>query len=153
MKKKLLLWGLIFSVAVNISLITTIIVYSRRTQPSLVKELNLSGSQVKKIHSFRESYLNKVEKLQSELQKERTELTEILMKKEINPLIIDTKLQRIAFLQTQIQRETIRHLSRIEREVLTPQQRQKFFIIIRKQLLPERMRVEEKRWIKGNFSP
>jgi len=153
MKKRLLLWGLIFSVAVNISLITTIIVYSRRTQPSLVKELNLSGSQVKKIHSFRESYLNKIKKLQSELQKERTELTEILMKKEIDPLIIDTKLQRIAFLQTQIQRETIGHLSRIEREVLTPQQRQKFFIIIRKQLLPERMRVEEKRWIKGNFSP
>lgn len=152
MKNKLLIWGLISSVALNISLITTIIYphwksYKENSKPFIVRELGLSNSQVKKINSFYKSYLNRVKKLRTDLQKERTELTQLLIDRKTNPLIINAKLQKISFLQMQIQKETIEHLSTIEKEVLTPQQRQKFYIIIRNQLSPGRI------WIRKDFLP
>jgi len=153
MKNKLLTWGLIFSVALNISLVTTFIVYPRwksyreNSKPFIVRELGLSNSQVKKINSFYKSYLNQVEKLRTDLQKERTELTQLLIDGKANPLIIDAKLRKISFLQMQIQKETIEHFSTIEKEVFTPQQRQKFYIIIKKQLSPGRI------WIRKDFLP
>jgi len=161
MKNKLLIWGLIFSVAVNISLISTIIVYPRwkshkeNSEPFIVRELGLSNSQVKKINSFYKSYLNQVEKLRTDLQKERTELTQLLIDGKANPLIIDAKLRKISFLQMQIQKETIEHLSTIEKEVFTPEQRQKFYIIIRNQLSPKRRKIEYQGriWIRENFLP
>jgi len=153
MKNKLLIWGLIFSVALNISFVTTFIVYPRwksyreNSKPFIVRELGLSNSQVEKINSFYKSYLNKIKKLQADLQKERTELTEILIDRKTSPSIINAKLRKISFLQMQIQKETIEHLSTIEKEVLTPQQRQKFYIIIKKQLSPGRI------WIRKDFLP
>ena len=92
--------------------------------------------------------------MRDELQKENVELTKFLMDKETNSLLIDAKLQRIASLQIQIQKETIKHLSQIEEEVLTPQQRQEFFIIIRRALSPNlKIEPEKGGGIRRNFFP
>lgn len=99
--------------------------------------LSLSESQRKKIQFLNKSFYPKVQKIRAQLDQKRVELSELLGKPSPNREKIREKVSEIAFLQAQLQKETINHLERI-RAVLTPEQRVKFFSLIRKRLHPKR---------------
>jgi len=77
-----------------------------------------------------------VEKIRAKLARKRAELSELLEETSPDQEKIKVKINEIASLQVQLQRETINHLERI-RAVLTPEQRAKFFSLIRKRLHPK----------------
>ncbi|MFQ6066384.1 MAG: Spy/CpxP family protein refolding chaperone [bacterium] len=99
--------------------------------------LSLSESQKNKIESLDRSFYARVEKIRTELDQKRSELSQILGQSPQNQEKIRTKVSEISSLQAQLQREAINHLEEI-RPLLTPEQQAKFFSLIRKRLHPGR---------------
>jgi len=99
--------------------------------------LSLSKAQEKKIESLNKSFYIKVQKIRAQLGQKRAELSELLRETSSDQEKIRDKIDEIASLQVQLQKETINHLERI-RAILTPKQQEKFFSLIRKGLHPQR---------------
>jgi len=99
--------------------------------------LSLSKSQRNKIKSLDSSFYAGVEKIRTELDQKRTELSELLGESASSEKEITNKVSEITSLQAELQRETINHLVEI-RSLLTPAQQAKFFSLIRKRLHPGR---------------
>jgi len=97
--------------------------------------LSLSKSQRNKIKSLDSSFYARVEKIRTELDQKRSELSDLLGESPSNDKKIRDKMSEIASLQAELQRETINHLVEI-RSLLTPEQQTKFFSLIRKRLHP-----------------
>jgi len=101
--------------------------------------LSLSKAQEKKIETLNKSFYAKVEDIRAQLDQKRAELGELLRETSPNQERIRDKVSEIAFLQAQLQKETIDQLERI-RSILTPEQQEKFLSLIRKRLHPKKQR-------------
>ena len=75
--------------------------------------LSLSKSQRNKIKSLDSSFYARVEKIRTELDQKRSELSELLGESSSNDKKIRDKMSEIASLQAELQRETINHLIEI----------------------------------------
>jgi Spy/CpxP family protein refolding chaperone len=95
--------------------------------------LSLSESQKKKIKSLNDSFYARVEKIRAELDQKGAELSDLLGESSSSQEKIRDKVNEIASLQAELQREAINHLEEI-RSLLTPEQQAKFFSLIRKRL-------------------
>jgi len=113
----------------------------------LCNYLSLSESQKKRIGSLDRLFYARVERIRTQLDQRRAELSELLGESSLSQEKIRDKVSEIAFLQRQLQRETINHLEEI-RSLLTPAQQAKFFSLIRKRLRPRR---PWKRYKRGRF--
>jgi len=102
----------------------------------LCSYLSLSESQKKEMESLNRLFYERAERIRAQLDQRRVELSELLGESFPNREKIREKVSEIAFLQAQLQRETINHLERI-RSILTPEQQAKFFSLIRKRLQPK----------------
>lgn len=109
--------------------------------------LSLSESQKKEIESLDQSFYFRMEKIRTGLRQRRAELSELLGESSSSQEKIRDKVSEIASLQVDLQRETINHLEEIS-SLLTPEQKAKFFSLIRKRLRPGRPWKERK---KGRF--
>jgi peptidoglycan hydrolase CwlO-like protein len=109
--------------------------------------LSLSESQKKEIESLDQSFYARIEKIRNELRQRRAELSEVLGNSSPNREKIRDKVSEIASLQVDLQRETINHLEEIS-SLLTPEQKAKFFSLIRKRLHPP---ASWKRYNRGRF--
>ena len=149
MKRKLIILGISLLVVINLSALATIGYHRwfghgekghherRHSEESyLYQQLSLSKSQAEKIKSLRESFHLQTDKISSALLKSRTELVELLMASEPDSENINEALREIDSMQSELQKKVIYYLLK-EKEILTPEQQQKFFSIIKERLLRE----------------
>jgi Spy/CpxP family protein refolding chaperone len=150
MKKRLLILGLTFSVAINIGVLGSA-GYSRlkicgkershqegehSPMSFLGKELSLSQSQAREMESLRKALELKMEEIREQLRDKRVQLVNLLMEAEADHEKINIRLNEIESLQTELQKLVIDHLLQ-EKKILSPEQQKKFFSIISKRLCPE----------------
>lgn len=99
--------------------------------------LSLSKAQEEKIESLNKSFYAKTGKIRDRLDQKRAELSNLLENPYSNGEKIKDKVSEIAFLQMQLQEETVDYLEKI-RSILTPEQQEKFFSLIRRGLRPKK---------------
>lgn len=95
--------------------------------------LSLSESQKKKMDPLDRSFNTKIEKIKTELEQKRAELSDMLGEPSPDREKLKDQVSEIASLQAQFQMKTIDHLQEI-RSILTPEQQTKFFSLIGKKL-------------------
>ena len=156
MKEKLLILALIFSLGINIGIFGSIGYkrlkgkseerHSREAEHSpmrfLAKELGLSESQTKEIEALRKSLEPKMEEIREELREKKAQLVYLLKESKPDLEKINIQLSEIESLQTKLQKLVIRHLLQ-EKNILTPEQQDKFFSIISKRLFHGERHQEE----------
>ena len=101
--------------------------------------LSLSKAQERKIETLNKSFYAKVGDIRAQLDQKRAELGDLLGKPYSNKRKIRNKINEIAILQVQLQKETVDYLERV-RSILTPEQQKKFLSLIRRRLHPKRQR-------------
>ena len=150
MKERLLILALIFSLGLNIGILGSVgynwlkgkckerhsIEAGHSPMRVLAKELNLSESQAKEMEALRKSLEPKMEKIREELREKKVQLVNLLKESEPDLEKINIQLSEIESLQTELQKLVIRHLLQ-EKNILTPEQQDKFFSIISKRLFHE----------------
>jgi len=150
MKRRLLIFGLTLSVAINVGVLGSAgyrwLKISCEERPHqegehspmsfLGKELSLSQSQAREMESLRKALEPKMEEIREELRDKRVQLVNLLMEAEADLEKINIQLKEIESLQTELQKLVIDHLLQ-EKKILSPEQQKKFFSIISKRLCPE----------------
>jgi len=99
----------------------------------LSEYLALSKSQKDKINAIHRILYVKIAELRTELSQKRRELYKLLKNPEQNTEEINQKIDEIASLQKDIQRESMNNLREM-RKVLTKEQQDKFFSLIKRRL-------------------
>jgi Spy/CpxP family protein refolding chaperone len=150
MKRRLLILCLTFSVAINIGVLGSVgyrwLKISGEEKPHqegehspmsfLSKELSLSQSQTREMESLRKALEPKMEEIREELRDKRVQLVNLLIEAEADLEKINTRLNEIESLQTELQKLVINHLLQ-EKKILSPEQQKKYFSIISNRLCPE----------------
>ncbi|MFQ6084221.1 MAG: Spy/CpxP family protein refolding chaperone [Candidatus Aminicenantia bacterium] len=150
MKRKLLILGLILSIAINIGVLGSVGYHwlkrsgeerhhreGKHSPMSILgKELSLSQSQAREMESLRQSLEPKMEEIKKELREKRVQLVNLLMESEPDLEKINIQLTEIESLQTELQKLVIDHLLQ-EKKILSPEQQKRLFSIISKRLCPE----------------
>ena len=150
MKNKLLILGLVFSVAVNIAVLATIVYHQwggcrgeghRRTikqqqKNFLSRKLNLSQPQTEQIESLKQSLAANMKKINIPLYKKRAELINLLIEPEPDREKINFKINEIASLQADLQRLTIDYLLK-QKVLLSSEQQEKFSSLVEKRFYRE----------------
>ena len=150
MKRRLLIFGLTLSVAINIGVLGSagyrwlkISGEEKHHREGghapmgfLGKELSLSQSQAREMESLRKDLEPKMEEIKVKLREKRVQLVNLLMESEPDLEKLNIQLSEIESLQTELQKLVIDHLLR-EKKILSPEQQKRFFSIISKRLCPE----------------
>jgi Spy/CpxP family protein refolding chaperone len=141
MKKRIVMYGLVFIIIINISALI-MLAYSRllREEPPifasgpqmspacLQSELNLTPDQIQKMQKLRVSFSNDITGLSQEIQEKNAVLFQELKKAKPDMARIDSFIDEISRLQVQIQKKTILNLLK-DKSVLNPDQRDCYFSI------------------------
>ena len=106
----------------------------------LANYLSLSDSQRKKVESLNRAFYPKIMRMRAQLAEKRAELSELLEEAPLNQEKIEVKINEIAHLQAQLEKEVLNHIGEVG-QILTPAQRKRFFSFVR-----ERLRRREKGW-------
>ena len=136
MRSRWLVYVLIFSVAVNIAAVGTLVYYwTRPGRPpggfrhgpkrDLAAMLDLEKAQQVQLDSLRRVYFERLKPLRKELRRERARLSAVLEQNAVDSLILKQHIARIAELQARVELETAKHLHQMQK-LLTPEQRAKF---------------------------
>ena len=143
MKNKLLVFGLIFSLALNIGILTAIGFrrlggkkHKSRRKPSMLlmrKKLNLSLSQMMKMKSLRDNIKLGMKRLDKKLDKSRNTLFSLVKENKTDRRKINETLRKISLLQSQLQKTIIDNLLAMKR-VFNLKQRKNFFSCIAKRI-------------------
>ena len=149
MKRKLIIFGISLLVIINLSSLATIGYHrcfrkgeecpkeSKHPEESyLQQQLSLTKSQAEEMKTLRDSFYLQSNKISSDLLERRTELVELLMASEPDTEKINEALSEIDSKQAELQKKVINYLLE-EKEILTQEQQQKFFSIIKERLLRE----------------
>lgn len=148
MKRKLIIFGIALLLIINISALATI-GYHRwcpykgereQCNPSnedyLYRELALSQSQKEKMENIKQSFHLHANKISEQLLAKRTDLVDLLKGSKPDSAMTHQLLNEIGALQNDIQKQVIYSLLQ-EKEILTPEQLEKFFLIITQRLIQE----------------
>lgn len=149
MKRKLIIFGISLLVIINLSSLATIGYHrcfrkgeecpkesKHQKESYLHQQLSLTKPQAEKMKTLRDSFYLHSNKISSDLFERRTELVELLMASEPDIEKINEALSEINSKQAELQKKVINYLLE-EKEILTPEQQQKFFLIIKERLLHE----------------
>ncbi|MDD5772947.1 MAG: periplasmic heavy metal sensor [bacterium] len=141
MNKKWFMIILVILTIINLSILGTFIfkrVYHKRGFFPLgreehfihmKKQFHLTDEQVSRMKSSREKYESKIEALSQELKEKRHTLVKELMKESPDSTRVEDMLSLIDSSQSVLQREVVEHLL-ADKEILTPEQQEKFFTVI-----------------------
>lgn len=149
MKRKILILGLIFSLTINIAVLTTIGHHwlgrekeerhhregKNSSMSYLYKELALSESQIKEMESLRESLEPNMDGTKEELREKRVELVALLTESKPDRKKINEKLIEIESLQGILQKFIIDNIIQ-QKEILAPEQQKKLLSIISRRICP-----------------
>ena len=105
-------------------------------EKSFYQQLALSDDQIEKMKSRRHAFLAQADRIGSLLHEKRIELVDLLMSPEPDSGNIHTLLAHIDSMQAELQRSLIHYLLK-EKEMLTPEQQEKFFSIIKERILSD----------------
>jgi len=143
MTKNLKILAIIFSVVLNIVFIGSYVYHQsglfprtgEQTQHNrpLYEELNLNREQLESFGPVRDSFHAFVNEQDRKIKDQRLELIALLSEKNPNGRAIDAKQEEIQALQRQMQVKVLDHLLE-ESRILTPEQRQKFFALIKERI-------------------
>ncbi len=168
MKNKLLTFGLILLFVVNISALVTF-AYNRwvkppskfhppssvESAPLMPRQLSLSHEQLKCFGDIRSSYEAEIQEIQAQIQEKRRTLVGEMKKDSPDMASIDKLIEEISRLQVEMQKKAVLNLFK-EKEVLTPEQREKFFRLFEDHVCPQQknhyrdpLRPEEERCPEG----
>jgi len=106
----------------------------------LASYLFLSDSQRKRVESLNRAFYPKITRMRAQLAEKRAELSELLEGSSLNQEEVEVKINEIAHLQAQLEKEVLNHIGEVG-QILTPAQRKRFFSFVR-----ERLRRREKGW-------
>jgi Spy/CpxP family protein refolding chaperone len=147
MKKKLLAFGLILLVVINVSALLTF-AYNRwfRTPGSFPAEasglanaferhLCLSGDQQKCIRDIRFAFDSEIGGVQAQMREKRRAMVEEMKKESPDSASIDKLIEEISRLQAEIQKKAALNLLK-EKEALTPEQKAIFFRMFEDHVCP-----------------
>lgn len=144
MKQKLLILGLVLSIAINVGFLTTAAYHSwerttgeahHKDSSFLKRNLNLSEPQLAEIESIKNSLDSKADVLKKELRETRIRLFNLLAEQDPNREEINKVLQELEALQVNLQKLAIEHLLQ-QKNILTSEQQRKYFSIISERLCP-----------------
>ena len=148
MTKRVVVWGLVLLTVVNLGAIATIGYHrfshhgarpaeNRHEQENFLhRELGLSDTQTAQLKTLREAFQSSIAPIRASLSAQREQLVELLMVAHADRLRIAAVRTEIDSLQAEVQRLVIDHLL-AESTILTPEQRSRFFSIIRERLSVE----------------
>jgi Spy/CpxP family protein refolding chaperone len=149
MKNKILTFGLILLFIVNISALVTF-AYNRWVKPQskfhspnsvesaplMPRQLSLSHEQLKCFRDIRSSYDAEIKEIQAQIQVKRRTLVGQMKKETPDMTSIDKLIEEISRLQAEMQKRAVLNLFK-EKEVLTPEQREKFFRMFEDHVCPQ----------------
>jgi len=143
MKKNLVILFLVLLTIINVSALATIAYHrwhSRRPFPPMLRpdrhmdfikqELNLNEEQVKEFESQAKRFKQETKPILYSLKAKRKDLMDEIAAEEPNEDRLDKLTEEIGALQAALQKKTIVHLLE-EKSLLTPEQQQKFFSLLR----------------------
>lgn len=140
MRKNLIILAIIFSVVLNIGFIGTYCLQKAGLHPLklvhtnhkrfLYEELNLSPEQLAEFEPGRNRFHTYLDLQSKTIQAGQIELISLLAENPPDRKAIDTKHEKIQNLQRQMQTRVIDHFFE-ESRILTPEQRKKFFALIK----------------------
>ena len=144
MRTKLVIFILILSLAVNISVLATVGYHYYRNSclvPSvpcplnqeshhLYQSLGLSDAQLAKIAPLSKSFHIRLESLGSTMEAKRNFLIKLLEGDKIDSRRIEEARKEIAVIQDEIQREVVVHITQFRR-ILDAEQQKRFFAMLR----------------------
>jgi len=140
MKKNLLTLSIVFSVVLNVVFLGSYFYrQSKRLPPPaqqtnhnqlLYKELNLSRTQLDRFEPARDKFHAFISKQGRKIKAKQLELIDLLARERPDRETIAAKQKEIQTLQQRMQAKVINHLLE-ESEIFTPEQRQKFFALIK----------------------
>ncbi len=145
MRQKWLLYALLFSVAINIAAVGTLVYYwvgphgrsaawpPKSHRGGFEETLGLSSSQKVALDSLRARYFRELRPLRRQLHKERRRLSELMEKDTVDSLALKTEARRIAELQAQMELLTMKHIREMA-NVMTPEQKEKFHKLLRERM-------------------
>lgn len=147
MKKNIIILAAIFSVVLNISLIG--LALHRPSAPArprpIYETLGLTTAQMEKFKPERDRFHAFIDVQGRRIKDKEIELISLLAVPEPDRRAIDAKQEEIRHLQQQMQTRVIDHFL-AESAVFTPEQRARFFTIIRKRIENSSLRP---RWMPG----
>lgn len=139
MKKRLIAFGIILLVVINISALATLI-YNRwfkaqrldlaadssESLTAIQKKMSLSTEQLERMHELRSSFENEIDGILVQMQEKRKALVAETKKAKPDIALIDQLIDEIGNLQSKVQKRTIRNLLK-DKSIMTPAQREKYF--------------------------
>jgi len=147
MKKKILFIALALLIIINLSAFATL-TYHRYCKSHekcsykkeytkgnfLCQKLNLTNSQIIKMRELSCEFHEKADSISSVLCVKRTQLADLLSASFVDTNRIDLVLNKIDFLQAELQKQVVYYLLK-EKESLNPEQQQKFIGLIKEKLV------------------
>ncbi len=143
MTKNLKILAIIFSVVLNVVFIGSYVYHQFGLFPRtgnqmhhnrlLFAELNLNREQLERFGPVRDRFHTFVNEQGRKIKARRLELIALLSEKNPDGRAIDAKQEEIQALQQQMQAKVLDHLLE-ESRILTPEQRQKFFALIKERI-------------------
>lgn len=139
MKKRLFIITMVLLFVINITAFTTLS-YNRWLKPrpfslesdqsetwqTLQKHVSLNAQQSQTMQNLRLAFEKEVDSLRQQLWEKRNALLEEARKPSPNLNRIDSLIEEISSLQTDIQKKSVRNLLK-DKRLLTPQQQEKYF--------------------------
>ncbi|MGB8953127.1 MAG: Spy/CpxP family protein refolding chaperone [Candidatus Aminicenantales bacterium] len=150
-KKRLMAYGIILLVAVNVTALC-VLAYNRwLKQPSFpevsVSEkpltqteegLLLNSAQLEEMKNLKASFEVEIEAVRLKMEEKRKVLVEEMRKESPDSALIDRLIDEINHLQSEMQKKAVRYLFK-ERELLSPEQQKRFFEMFEGHVCPGRM--------------
>lgn len=161
MKKRLIAFGIIFLVVINITALATLI-YNRwfkaqrldlppdssQSLAAIQKKMSLSTEQLERISNLRSSFEAEIDEIRWQMQEKRKALVAETKKAKPDIAKIDQLIDEIGNLQSKVQKRTIRNLLK-DKSILTSPQREKYFSMfedhVRRRGMGHRRRVTGRR--------
>lgn len=139
MKNRLIAFGIILLVVINISAMATLI-YNRwfksqgldladdsgESLAAIQKKMSLSTEQMERMRNLRSSFEAEIDEIRWQMQEKRKAL--VVETKKTNPdmAFIDLLIDEIGRLQSKVQKRTIRNLLK-DKSIMSPAQQEKYF--------------------------
>lgn len=149
MRKKWIIFGISLLVIINLSALATMGYHRwcryrvecryRKIQleeKTFYQQLSLSNDQIEKMKTCRQSFLTQADQINSVLHQKRSELVDLLITSEPDSERIHIVLNHIDSMQAELHKSVIYYLLK-EKELLTPEQQEKFFSIIKERILQD----------------
>ncbi len=149
MKTKLGRLALLLLIVINFSALLTF-AYNRwapkpagapAAKGSFARELCLSGMQEKCIKGFRGAFDSETRDVRTKMQEKRRALVEELRKASPDRATLETLIEDISRLQAEIQKKAVENILK-EKEVLTDEQKAKFFRLFEDHVCPRLQKAE-----------